>query len=386
MRKISLIFVAITGLGLLFSCQQSELIEPEVLTNQKDVYVENGYLVFKNLQSADSVLKEVYQMDEFNFSAWEKSIGFQSARSLIQELYEQSKMLNSKDELEKFLAKNQKYLILSKIDTTSNISVVFESERWNPIINREGIVKVGKSLIIFDSGKTISILDGDIKKIGLARNYEISLDKENIFISKVQPMLKGAPICQDFTHSTLYGWPDYKSNSKGIRTRFECRQMALYTGDTINNNTHKFDLVTEYYVWQKGLKYYLWNWWGTQVKFGMRNVRAFSSMGGYAYYNDEFKTTNSETSMYFCFYHTMEKWLWVGDGFPPSTDSPIDTEIKIQFEQWTDDLNKWIYTVNGEDYIYPSNWNWWMYLNIFEVGTIMNPSYIQYDGLHGGPN
>ena len=64
------------------SCQKEEpaLIgeHPQVAV-KPDVYVENGYLAFKNMEVVDSVIQLLSKMNTMEKEVWEQQIGFKSA-------------------------------------------------------------------------------------------------------------------------------------------------------------------------------------------------------------------------------------------------------------------------------------------------------------------
>ena len=66
--------------------QLADEVQPQEVV-QPDVYVEDDYLVFKDIETYSKISDELDSMTEEELSVWEKRLGFFSARSLLNEVY-----------------------------------------------------------------------------------------------------------------------------------------------------------------------------------------------------------------------------------------------------------------------------------------------------------
>ncbi|MDP2161110.1 MAG: hypothetical protein Q8K02_11545, partial [Flavobacterium sp.] len=80
MKKLVLLAMVATVLTIFNGCQKDELVrqlaneQPQAVV-KPDVYVENGYLVFKNMEAVDSVIQLLGKMTTTEKEAWEIKLG-----------------------------------------------------------------------------------------------------------------------------------------------------------------------------------------------------------------------------------------------------------------------------------------------------------------------
>jgi hypothetical protein len=135
-----------------------------------DVYVENGYLAFKDLSTVDSVLHVLSQMARDGKDAWDTQMGFTSARSEFEKLFDEYEQLASRDEFLTFKGKYKDRLTFNETDEDDNsIDYPFFPTPLAPLLNTEGIVKIGKSLFQYTKSGRIAVYDGDLHKL---KNFE----------------------------------------------------------------------------------------------------------------------------------------------------------------------------------------------------------------------
>jgi hypothetical protein len=91
MKKSNLVLVFSFFLSLFLSCNEESNLDELKTQNsiQKDVYVENGILVFENETAFDSINKVVNQFSDEQFEAWQKSLGFVSAEKYLEPVFQE---------------------------------------------------------------------------------------------------------------------------------------------------------------------------------------------------------------------------------------------------------------------------------------------------------
>ncbi len=93
-KKIGFFVVMAAIIAAFGGCQKEELtvrqltdeVQPQEVV-QPDVYVKDDYLVFKDVETYSKISDELDSMTEEEYSAWEKGLGFFSARSLLNVVY-----------------------------------------------------------------------------------------------------------------------------------------------------------------------------------------------------------------------------------------------------------------------------------------------------------
>lgn len=116
-------------------------------TSKADVYLENGYLAFKNMNAVDSVMNVLSKMTRQEKDAWEQQMGLKSARAEFDKLFDEYEKLTSKEEFLKFKSKYADQLKFNEMDETDcSIDYPYISTFFRPVLNNNGVFKVGLSL------------------------------------------------------------------------------------------------------------------------------------------------------------------------------------------------------------------------------------------------
>ena len=86
MKKFGILMMTLAALTVFNGCQKQELtdrqladeeVQPQVVV-QPDVYVENGYLAFKNIEAVDSTILLLNKMTTSEKETWE-NLGFKES-------------------------------------------------------------------------------------------------------------------------------------------------------------------------------------------------------------------------------------------------------------------------------------------------------------------
>jgi hypothetical protein len=148
MKKLVLFALLATGLTIFNGCQKDELVlideQPQDVVNP-DVYVENGYLAFKDMNTVDSVIQMLGNMTTDEKENWESAMGYQSARSDFDKLFNEYDKLKSYEAFLTFKERNKDRLIFNETDPSDcSIDYPYATKYFLPILNNKGIYKVGK--------------------------------------------------------------------------------------------------------------------------------------------------------------------------------------------------------------------------------------------------
>ena len=114
MKKNFGLFVVMAAIiATIGGCQKEELTDRQLTDEaqpqevvQPDVYVENGYLAFKNIEAVDSTILLLNKMTTSEKETWENQIGYKSARAEFDALFEEYDKFPT---YEAFLAFKEKY-------------------------------------------------------------------------------------------------------------------------------------------------------------------------------------------------------------------------------------------------------------------------------------
>lgn len=171
MKKFKFYAMMALVLTVFSACQNDELAveQPQAVAaveNIPDVYLENGYLAFKSLEVVDSVMNVLATMTREAKDAWEAQLGFQSARADFEKLFDEYEQLATIEELLAFKQKYQARLTFNDADPEDNsIDYPFIPTPLTPLLNSEGIIKIGKSLFQYTKSGRNAVYDGDLNKL-----------------------------------------------------------------------------------------------------------------------------------------------------------------------------------------------------------------------------
>lgn len=241
------------ALTIFNGCQKDELVsqladeQPQAVV-KPDVYVENGYLVFKSKDVYDSIRCKVEKYEPEEAIAWEKSLNFTSARSAryFAEL-EANEIINE----EGVINFKNKFSRLFDINNELDINYNFYASSFAAILNIDGEVKIGSSLYKF-TDKEYIVLDGDYKKLKMIDNElksgTFSEDLIIIFDPNLDTKLKSTDIITSGSFQISgYRKLDYRvekivySNFAGVD--------YMNTGQYMYLEGYELNLVLRQYEW-----------------------------------------------------------------------------------------------------------------------------------------
>jgi len=150
--------------------QLADEVQPQEVV-QPDVYVENGYLAFKNIEAVDSTILLLNKMTTSEKEAWENQLGFKSARAEFDALFEEYDKLPT---YEAFLAFKEKYKDKLKFNENDpddcSIDYPYATNYFIPVLNNKGVYKVGQSII----NKMVITIPRPVLKSGTITDREVT--------------------------------------------------------------------------------------------------------------------------------------------------------------------------------------------------------------------
>ena len=164
MKKLFVFAMVAVSLTIFNGCQKEELnirqladeVQPQEMV-KPDVYVENGYLAFKDFETLIALQKELNNMSIEKFQSFETKMGYKSAFSYRKSLLEKADEL-AELELLKYLDEVSKKGYFNK--QQKEFVYPFYNESYAKILNPKGKVKIGKTFYKFE--QTTEIITPDL--------------------------------------------------------------------------------------------------------------------------------------------------------------------------------------------------------------------------------
>lgn len=165
------------------ACTKDELKAPSdaeiAKVSKADVYLENGYLVVKNLEVVDSLKKLLHNSTIADQYSWEQKLGFKSAKSFRIQSSEKLASIQNQKIAENYITELIKDGYFSMQD--SSLCYPFYNYSWDCVLNKNGLIKIGDVLYCFQKDAQVAILDGSSNTLNQflvnGENYNKSLVK-----------------------------------------------------------------------------------------------------------------------------------------------------------------------------------------------------------------
>lgn len=262
------------GLTVFNACTKDELKEndygsKEQTIKKASVYFENDYLVFKNIETLDS-LKKVLSSNGINSQIFrEQNKNFISAFDYRSMANDQLMKFTSEDQANHFIQKliNKEYFN----SEDSCLTYPFNMISWESILNPQGIVKIGSVLYCFQKDKQICIMDGKKETLESYLKGEVKSDEKNIrvitFASAFQ-FIRGNNFGQSLN--------EVVARSGKRKSTISLIYDAVYMP---NDNVYVNHAYYEFYFHQQKKSVAWWNddrtyfhWYPASLQFGGTNL------------------------------------------------------------------------------------------------------------------
>ena len=222
MKKIIVLAIVAVALTIFNGCQKDELVrqladEQSQLAIKPDVYVENGYLMFKNFAVLDSLSKDLNNKTDNAIRDFESKIGFKSAYSYLKELKNKAESLSER-EIPTFLETTSKNGYFNKEE--KEFIYPFNIESFAVVLNPKGKVQIGKTIYRFE-GAT-QFITADLS--GLENKKDIKNVEKRISLDADINQLKNADVT---LKEVLIG------TTGSLRCKLEFKRDWIYIRDWI---------------------------------------------------------------------------------------------------------------------------------------------------------
>jgi hypothetical protein len=323
-KKIGFFVVMAAIIAAFGGCQKEELtvrqltdeeVQPQEVV-QPDVFVENEYLAFKNIEAVDSIIHLLNKMTTSEKETWENQLGFKSARAEFDALFEEDDKLPT---LEAFLAFKEKYkdkLIFNDNDPDDcSIDYPYATKFFLPILNNEGVFKVGEIFYKYTKDNQYIIADGDLKKL---KNLDEYISDDMVI---TVPRLKSATPLHTFPEDD----PSENNNEFHRKPNIDQRKIKHELFIDLYINKIQTGLWKRgYYVVvnQRGQKLSWGSWRDYKTVYSMRKIKC--EIGSVIYIEDTNTHYSAEVkpSANFTLGHHFDVVTWPDPYLPPFLSIP----------------------------------------------------------------
>lgn len=257
MKKVNLFALLAIVVSSFSACQEDELMKSSgkestlaSLETEQDVYLENDYLVFKDLASLDSVAKLLCNADLTTQLAWEQPLNFVSAKTYRAQVND--KLLNEDNPVkaERYIHELAEEGYFSMTD--SAMTYPFYRMSWACVLNPDGLVKIGGALYSFSKLAQVTALDG--KKETLSRYFKGELGAEDTLVM-INSYLKTRTSGYYFGESLAAASRQTSDRRLTIKLIYDA--VAYYNPEIIGNNRVD-QAYYEFYFHQESKKIIGW--------------------------------------------------------------------------------------------------------------------------------
>jgi hypothetical protein len=315
MKNLMVLAAIAVVLTVFNGCSKNEAsMDKQALSKTQDVYLENGYLVFKSFEAVDSLKKLLQNKSLEEQSSWENQLGLKSAKMFRAQASDKLAGYTNQQQEEAYAKELVKEGYFSMRD--SSMCYPFYNYSWDCILNKNGVIKIGDVLYCFQKDAQISIIDGKVKTLNQFLSNPESCDTALVKVYS-SPRLKSTTP----TNYGEYAWTRGYSAGGGVRWTF----------------TFNYDYVTMvmYDAWfhpitvQIGLKYYLYFHNEKKGLFAWRDSKdifwyqhlSYNLGGNYDSFQKGYSTnytdmtpdagyTQLNTSVLANYYYTVQEWYF----------------------------------------------------------------------------
>ena len=303
---------------ILYSCNKNELsvnnTMPVLFETESsmikeiipDVFVENGYLVLKDLQVRDSIANLLSEMTDEERVTWERSLGFESAQTHYAYYFEKYDNVTSEEECVQFAKDFASVLQITRDEEgLIDVDYPFNPQGYECILNKDGKVKVGLAMYVYKNDRRIVIYDATptmIVKFQNARFSSMDGNVEVIYNTGV-PMAKSNVVASDIVLASSGGF--IKEGKK------KYKWDLLYVCEKEKTSKYLHKVVSTVKLKQNAKKKYLGGWheYSTTYHVAGNSFIRVNEMGNTTYvpFNKQDLSQNRSRGATFILFQTKTK-------------------------------------------------------------------------------
>ncbi len=266
--------MAAMSLSIFNACQKSDELIDQSIDEQlldvtkPDVYSENGYLVVKSFETADSLRLMLQNKSLEEQSIWENQMGLKSAKTFRAQASDELAGFENLTEAKKYAEELVKEGYFNMAD--SSLCYPFMDFTWDCILNKNGVIKIDDVLYCFQNDAQISIIDGKVETLNQYLNNPSDCDTSIVKIYSFEKLKSTLPT----NYGTVESVRKY-SEGGGVRWTFYFKYgQATMEIPNPNGGLHTI---------QNGLKYYLYFHKEKKATFGWRDSKGYFSVQHLSY-------------------------------------------------------------------------------------------------------
>jgi len=304
------------------------------------------------MQAVDSVIQMLGSMNTTEIEHWENQMGFKSARSEFDALFEEYDKLKSYEAFLQFKEKSKDKLKFNENDPDDcSISYPFNTIYFTPVLNSDGVYKVGESIIKYTREDQIVIADGDVDKLNNLDNF--MHDKMVIIMPKLKSLVNNFTDIHFFPEDHPRKDEGYYSvwhtkagiSNRRINHKLFAEQYLISDWD-YNSNSYYWINGIKIALNQRGQKYSWGKWRDYNTTYGISNIKV--KVGSEPVWEDNRTYTSGEVkpSINFLLYHA-----WSVLPFQPDSYISVPTvnfAARVTFRGFGFNSNDY-YTIDNPD-------------------------------------
>lgn len=254
MKKLIYLLLAF----LFFSCEKNEVVNMTDVPDMNnisgtravssDVTVENGCLVLKDWHVLDSIENMCTLMTDEEQTAWENSLGFESAYTYFMPYFDAFDALSEKEEKIKFQEKYKDILGIVNTGEYCDVEYPFDARGRAAILSKDGKIKIGNTLWIYQKNRKVTIENATEERISKYADAMMSDEATGVFVDYyTRPKArKGQPKDHQTLYDTIFYNTDkgraYKMSLDLLPERQDGKlryTLGLYQQSFRNGSTYK---------------------------------------------------------------------------------------------------------------------------------------------------
>ena len=341
MKKLLFLLCMLT---ILFACSQPEV---ESLTQEKveeissramgmeeqkpDVYVEAGCLVFKDFNVRDSIVNVLDQLNDEQRIAWEKNLGFVSAKTYYAPYFYEYDNVKSEEECLLFAEKYASILDITKDeDGCIDVEYPFAMPSFESILTSDGRVKIGDAMYIYKKDRRIIVHFANVQKMDKYKNARFSQKDDNvdvIYNNDAKVMFR-SNVIRDISLANSGGF--IKSGKKKYSWELIYSLEKVMIDKTLYRNHAYLRLH------QRAKKKYLGGWHDYSTRYSIHGTYVSIQGNGIAtdYYGDEHSIERKNGANYTFFHLETPQVLSYGAEGHPKLNVVVRADHKSSFLGW----------------------------------------------------
>ena len=156
---------------------------------QPDVTVQDGYLVFKDKSTFERISSQLKDKPRAYLNAWEQNLnGFESQRSIFERIVDEAANAVDANSQHSSYYTSNKSIFLGDEEGLLDYNLPKTNEFYEAFVNKDGLYKIGNSLIQVKKEKIIEILDGDMAKLKTYYNLTMSDKEKGVLVTTIKTM------------------------------------------------------------------------------------------------------------------------------------------------------------------------------------------------------